>query len=167
MALESTLLAHGLPFPENETLARELDAIIRGAGAVPATVAVVAGEPVVGLDEAGMARLVRSHGMAKLSARDLPLAIARAIATKPKVLMLDELSMGLAPIIVDEAYRTLEQIRDAGTTLLIVEQSATRAMLTGGRMILLRSGEVALEGDARELVKGDALKKAYFGYGDH
>ena len=58
VALESTLLAHGLPFPENETLARELDAIIRGAGAVPATVAVVAGEPVVGLDEAGMARLV-------------------------------------------------------------------------------------------------------------
>lgn len=79
VALESTLLAHGLPFPENEALARELDAIIRGVGAVPATVAVVAGEPVVGLDESGMARLVRSHGMAKLSARDLPLAIARAI----------------------------------------------------------------------------------------
>lgn len=79
VALESTLLAHGLPFPENEALARELDAIIRGVGAVPATVAVVAGEPVVGLDESGMARLVRSHGMAKLSARDLPLAMAQGI----------------------------------------------------------------------------------------
>ena len=77
VALESTLLAHGLPFPENEELARELNAIIRGVGAVPATVAVVAGEPIVGLDDAGMARLVRSHGMAKLSARDLPLAMAR------------------------------------------------------------------------------------------
>lgn len=77
VALESTLLAHGLPFPENEELARELNAIIRGVGAVPATVAVVAGEPIVGLDDASMARLVRSHGMAKLSARDLPLAMAR------------------------------------------------------------------------------------------
>ena len=63
---------------------------------------------------------------------------------------------------------TLLKLRDSsGLTLLIVEQSATRAMLTGGRMILLRSGEVALEGDARELAKGDALQQAYFGYGEH
>jgi pseudouridine-5'-phosphate glycosidase len=79
VALESTLLAHGLSFPENDELARELDAIIRGLDAVPATVAVVAGEPTVGLDVPGVARLVRSHGMAKLSARDLPLAMARGI----------------------------------------------------------------------------------------
>lgn len=79
VALESTLLAHGLPFPENEALAQELDAIVREAGAVPATVAVVAGEPVVGLDDAGIARLVRARNIAKVSARDLPLAMARGI----------------------------------------------------------------------------------------
>jgi pseudouridine-5'-phosphate glycosidase len=79
VALESTLLAHGLPFPENEHLARELDAIIRGVGAVPATVAVDRGRPVVGLDEAGLARLVRSQSVAKLSVRDLPLAMAHGI----------------------------------------------------------------------------------------
>lgn len=79
VAIESTLLAHGLPFPENEALAHELDTIIRRVGAVPATIAIVGGEPIVGLNDADMARLVRSRGMAKLSARDLPLAIARGI----------------------------------------------------------------------------------------
>ncbi len=79
VALESTLLAHGLPYPENAALARDLDAIVRGAGAVPATVAVIGGVPVVGLDAAGIDRLVQTPGMAKLSARDLALAMASGI----------------------------------------------------------------------------------------
>jgi branched-chain amino acid transport system ATP-binding protein len=96
------------------------------------------------------------------------LVIGRALMAAPKLIAIDEPSLGLAPKVIDDVYATLLKLRDTrGLTLLIVEQSATRAMLTGGRMILLRSGEVALEGDARELVKGDALKKAYFGYGDH
>jgi len=95
------------------------------------------------------------------------LVIGRALLAAPKLIAIDEPSLGLAPKVIDDVYATLLKLRDTrGLTLLIVEQSATRAMLTGGRMILLRSGEVALEGDARELVKGDALKKAYFGYGD-
>lgn len=96
------------------------------------------------------------------------LVIGRALMAGPRLIAIDEPSLGLAPKVIDDVYATLLKLRDTrGLTLLIVEQSATRAMLTGGRMILLRSGEVALEGDARELVKGDALKKAYFGYGDH
>ena len=96
------------------------------------------------------------------------LVIGRALMAAPKLIAIDEPSLGLAPKVIDDVYATLLKLRDTrGLTLLIVEQSATRAMLTGGRMILLRSGEVALEGDARELVKGEALKKAYFGYGDH
>jgi branched-chain amino acid transport system ATP-binding protein len=96
------------------------------------------------------------------------LVIARALMAKPKLIAIDEPSLGLAPKIIDDVYATLLKLRDAqGLTLLIVEQSSARALLTGGRMVLMRSGEVVLEGDARELVKGDALKRAYFGYGDH
>jgi branched-chain amino acid transport system ATP-binding protein len=96
------------------------------------------------------------------------LAIARALMTGPKLIAIDEPSLGLAPKVTDQVYDTLIRLRDTrGLTLLIVEQSATRAVMAGGRMILLRSGEVVLEGDARQLVKGDTLKAAYFGYGDH
>jgi branched-chain amino acid transport system ATP-binding protein len=96
------------------------------------------------------------------------LVIGRALMAGPRLIAIDEPSLGLAPKVIDDVYATLLRLRDrSGLTLLIVEQSATRAMLTGGRMILLRSGEVALEGDARELAKGEAFKKAYFGYGDH
>jgi branched-chain amino acid transport system ATP-binding protein len=96
------------------------------------------------------------------------LVIGRALMANPKLIAIDEPSLGLAPKVIDDVYQALLKLRDSrGLTLLIVEQSATRAMLTGGRMILLRMGEVALEGDARKLVRGDALKKAYFGYGDH
>ena len=82
--------------------------------------------------------------------------------------MFDEPSLGLAPKIIDQVYETLLKLRETrNLTLLIVEQSSTRAMITGGRMILMRSGEVVLEGDAAELSKGDALEAAYFGYGEH
>ena len=96
------------------------------------------------------------------------LAIGRALMAGPRLIAIDEPSLGLAPKVIDDVYATLIKLRDSrGLTLLIVEQSATRAMLTGGRMVLMRSGEVALEGDARELVKGEALRQAYFGYGEH
>jgi branched-chain amino acid transport system ATP-binding protein len=96
------------------------------------------------------------------------LVIGRALMAGPRLIAIDEPSLGLAPKVIDDVYGILLRLRDGrGLTLLIVEQSSTRAMLTGGRMILMRSGEVVLEGDARELVKSDALKEAYFGYGDH
>lgn len=96
------------------------------------------------------------------------LVIGRALMAGSKLIAIDEPSLGLAPKVIDDVYQTLVKLRDTiGLTLLIVEQSATRAKLTGGRMILMRSGEVALEGDARELANSDALKQAYFGYGEH
>jgi len=96
------------------------------------------------------------------------LVIGRALMAKPKLIAIDEPSLGLAPKVIDDVYATLLKLRDAqGLTLLIVEQSSARAMLTGGRMVLMRSGEVVLEGDARQLARGNALQKAYFGYGDH
>lgn len=96
------------------------------------------------------------------------LVIARALVAGPRLIAIDEPSLGLAPKVIDDVYATLIKLRDSsGLTLLIVEQSATRAMLTGGRMILLRSGQIALEGDARKLAGSDELRRAYFGYGDH
>jgi branched-chain amino acid transport system ATP-binding protein len=96
------------------------------------------------------------------------LVIGRALMAGPRLIAIDEPSLGLAPKVIDQVYETLLKLRNSrGLTLLIVEQSATRAMMTGGRMILMRSGEVALEGDARELAKSEALRQAYFGYGEH
>lgn len=96
------------------------------------------------------------------------LVIGRALMAGPSLLAIDEPSLGLAPKVIDDVYATLLKLRDArGLTLLIVEQSSARAMMTGGRMVLLRSGELVLEGDARELSQGDTLRQAYFGYGDH
>jgi len=95
------------------------------------------------------------------------LVIGRALMAGPRVIAIDEPSLGLAPRVIDDVYASLLRLRDArGLTLLIVEQSATRALLTGGEMILLRGGAVIMQGDARELIKADALKSAYFGYDD-
>ncbi|MGE0237961.1 MAG: ABC transporter ATP-binding protein [Parvibaculaceae bacterium] len=96
------------------------------------------------------------------------LVIGRALMTAPRLIAIDEPSLGLAPKVIDQVYETLLGLRDSrGLTLVIVEQSSTRAMMTGGRMVLLRSGEIVLEGDARQLARGDTLRKAYFGYGEH
>jgi branched-chain amino acid transport system ATP-binding protein len=93
------------------------------------------------------------------------LVIARALMTAPRLIAIDEPSLGLAPIVIDQVYELLLRPRaERGLTLLIVEQSSTRAMITGGRMALLRAGRVVLEGDARKLGESDALERAYFGY---
>ena len=93
------------------------------------------------------------------------LVIGRALMTGPRLIAIDEPSLGLAPQVIDDVYASLLRLRDArGLTLLIVEQSTARAMLTGGDMVLLRGGAVVMQGPARELVKADALKRAYLGY---
>lgn len=93
------------------------------------------------------------------------LVIGRALMAGPRLIAIDEPSLGLAPQIIDDVYASLLRLRDSrGLTLLIVEQSTARAMLTGGDMALLRGGGVVMQGPARELVKADALKRAYFGY---
>ncbi len=96
------------------------------------------------------------------------LVIGRALMTSPRLIAIDEPSLGLAPKIIDQVYEILVRLREQRKlTLLIVEQSSTRAMMTGGRMILMRGGRVVLEGPAGEMAKDERLKQAYFGFGDH
>ena len=96
------------------------------------------------------------------------LVIGRALMTSPRLMAIDEPSLGLAPKIIDQVYEILVQLRaQRKLTLLIVEQSSTRAMMTGGRMILMRGGRIVLEGAAGDMVKDERLKQAYFGFGDH
>lgn len=92
------------------------------------------------------------------------LAIGRGLMTNPKLMLVDEPSLGLAPNIVDQVYETLVNLQDdRGLTLIIVEQSSSRAARVGGRMVLLRGGSVVGEGDAAQFAESDLLKDAYFG----
>ena len=96
------------------------------------------------------------------------LVIGRALMAAPRLMAIDEPSLGLAPKIIDQVYEILVRLRaQRKLTLLIVEQSSTRAMMTGGRMILMRGGCIVLEGEAGDMVKDERLKQAYFGFGDH
>ncbi len=96
------------------------------------------------------------------------LVIGRALMTSPRLMAIDEPSLGLAPKIIDQMYEILMRLRaQRKLTLLLVEQSSTRAMMTGGRMILMRGGRIVLEGEAGDMVKDERLKQAYFGFGDH
>lgn len=112
----------------------------------------------------------RRHGQAGLlsGGQQQMLVIGRALMTHPRLVAIDEPSLGLAPNITDQVYERLIALRtERRLTLLIVEQSSTRAMMVGGRMILMRGGQVVLDGDARELGRSDAIQAAYFGYEDH
>jgi branched-chain amino acid transport system ATP-binding protein len=96
------------------------------------------------------------------------LVIGRALMTNPRLIAIDEPSLGLAPNITDQVYERLIALQaQRALTLLIVEQSSTRAVMVGGRMVLMRGGQVVLEGDARTVGTGDRVQAAYFGYEDH
>ncbi|WP_137130779.1 ABC transporter ATP-binding protein [Rhizobium sp. FY34] len=93
------------------------------------------------------------------------LVIGRALMTRPRLIAIDEPSLGLAPNITDQVYERLVALQsERKLTLLIVEQSSARAVMVGGRMILMRSGGVVLDGDARTLGNSEAVQAAYFGY---
>lgn len=96
------------------------------------------------------------------------LVIGRALMTNPRLIAIDEPSLGLAPNITDQVYERLIALRaQRKLTLLIVEQSSTRAVMVGGRMILMRGGQILLDGDAGAMGQSEALQAAYFGYGEH
>ncbi len=92
------------------------------------------------------------------------LAIARALLTKPRLLIVDEPSLGLAPKYVDLVFETLREVRSAGTTLLVVEQSMKRALKLADRVYVMRSGRVVLEGASAELAGRSDLESIYFGH---
>lgn len=91
------------------------------------------------------------------------LAIARALMSKPKVLLMDEPSMGLAPILVQEIFNIIREINEAGTTVLLVEQNATMALSIADRAYVLETGKVVMEGNAKDLLDNDDVRKAYLG----
>ncbi len=91
------------------------------------------------------------------------LAIGRALVAQPRVILLDEPSMGLAPRVVDEVFRVIEQIRASGTTVVLVEQNARRALRAADHGYVLSSGEVVHHGPAIDLLADDRIVKAYLG----
>ncbi len=91
------------------------------------------------------------------------LAMGRAIMSKPELLLLDEPSMGLAPILVDEIFEIIKKINADGTTILLVEQNAFKALSIADRAYVLETGEITKTGKASELLNDDSVKKAYLG----
>ena len=91
------------------------------------------------------------------------LAMGRAIMSRPKLMLLDEPSMGLAPILVKQIFETIKEIKRKGTTILLVEQNARMALKVADRGYVLESGSVALSGSAAELEKDEQVVKAYLG----
>lgn len=91
------------------------------------------------------------------------LAMGRALISHPKLLMLDEPSMGLAPILVDQIFSIIRELHQSGTTILLVEQNAEMALQVADHAYVLESGKIALSGTGEELAATDAIKKAYLG----
>ena len=91
------------------------------------------------------------------------LAIARALMAQPKLLLLDEPSMGLAPILVDGIFDTIKEINKEGTTVLLVEQNASMALAIAHRGYVLQTGEIVLSDKADKLAKNETVQKAYLG----
>ncbi|MBY9081073.1 ABC transporter ATP-binding protein [Paenibacillus sp. HN-1] len=92
------------------------------------------------------------------------LAMGRAIMGHPKLLLLDEPSMGLAPLLVQDIFKIIQEVNAAGTTVLLVEQNAHQALKIAHRAYVLETGRVVLEGDASELADSEEIKMAYLGH---
>lgn len=91
------------------------------------------------------------------------LAIGRALMSNPKILLLDEPSMGLAPILVDQVFESIQEINKTGVTILLVEQNAYVALQIAHYGYVLESGQIVLEGDAKTLIANEDIRKAYLG----
>ena len=91
------------------------------------------------------------------------LAMGRALMVKPKILLMDEPSMGLAPLIVKDIFSIIEEINKSGTTVLLVEQNAHMALSIANRAYVLETGKIVLEGDSKELLSNDSIRSAYLG----
>ncbi|MGM9940838.1 MAG: ABC transporter ATP-binding protein [Bulleidia sp.] len=91
------------------------------------------------------------------------LAMARALMSRPKILLMDEPSMGLSPLLVKEIFRIIEDINREGTTILLVEQNAKMALAIADRAYVLETGKITLEGTGEELSASEEVRKAYLG----
>ena len=91
------------------------------------------------------------------------LAMGRALMSKPKIILMDEPSMGLSPIMVNEIFDIIRSVSESGTTVLLVEQNAKKALSIADRAYVLETGKIVLEGKAKDLLEDDSIKKAYLG----
>ena len=91
------------------------------------------------------------------------LAMGRALMSKPRLMMLDEPSMGLAPILVEQIFEIIQDMNKAGTTILLVEQNAQMALSVANRAYVMETGRITMEGDANDLMNDDNVRKAYLG----
>ena len=91
------------------------------------------------------------------------LAPGRALMTDPKILLMDEPSMGLSPILVNEIFTIIEQLHNSGITILLVEQNAKKALAVADRAYVLETGKISMQGSAKELAEDDRVRKAYLG----
>lgn len=91
------------------------------------------------------------------------LAMGRALMSSPKIILMDEPSMGLSPILVEEVFDIIQSISKSGTTVLLVEQNAKKALSIADRAYVLETGNIVLEGDANRLMNDESVKKAYLG----
>ena len=91
------------------------------------------------------------------------LAMGRALMSRPKLMMLDEPSMGLAPILVEQIFDIIKELNETGTTILLVEQNALMALSIANRGYVLETGKIVLSAPADELLKNDSVKRAYLG----
>ena len=91
------------------------------------------------------------------------LAMGRALMSKPRIILMDEPSMGLSPIFVNEIFDIIKEVSESGTTVLLVEQNAKKALSIADRAYVLETGKIILEGDAKVLMNDERVKKAYLG----
>ena len=116
-----------------------------------------------------MIRHFRLEGLEKRLPRELSggmkqrVAIAKALALKPQIILMDEPSMGLSPIFVNEIFDIIQAVSESGTTVLLVEQNAKKALSIADRAYVLETGKIVLSGDAKELMNNESIKKAYLG----
>ena len=120
-------------------------------------------------------RVIRALELVRLSARvhyrsnrlsggeQQMLAMGRALMSKPKIILMDEPSMGLSPILVEEIFHIIREISAGGTTVLLVEQNAKKALSIADRAYVLETGNIVLSGDAKEMMNNESIKKAYLG----
>ena len=91
------------------------------------------------------------------------LAMGRALMSKPRIILMDEPSMGLSPILVNENFDIIQSVSASGTTVLLVEQNAKKALAIADRAYVLETGKISLDGNAKDLLNDDSIKKAYLG----
>ena len=115
------------------------------------------------LEQIGLQISPREHVRNLNSGQMQMLAIMRALRKSPRIIVMDEPSMGLSPILVNQIFDIIEEVSKSGTTVLLVEQNAKKALSIADRAYVLETGKIVLDGDAQALLNDDSIKKAYLG----